>query len=97
MIYMDDAATTKMTPAAAQAMLSCCEESWYNPSGIYGPGQRSFEALSSAGERIAACLNALPEEIIFTLGGKRGGQPGHHFRSSGGGQSRKEAYPLHRV
>lgn len=69
MIYMDHAATTKMTPAAVLAMLACCEENWYNPSGIYGPGQRSFEALNSARERIAACLNALPEEIIFTSGG----------------------------
>lgn len=69
MIYMDHAATTKMTPAAVLAMLACCEEKWYNPSGIYGPGQRSFEALNSARERIAACLNALPEEIIFTSGG----------------------------
>ncbi len=37
MIYMDNAATTKMTPAVIQAMLLCMEDIWYNPSGLYAP------------------------------------------------------------
>ena len=39
MIYMDNAATTKMTPAVIQAMLLCMEDIWYNPSSLYAPAQ----------------------------------------------------------
>jgi len=69
MIYMDNAATTKMTPAVIQAMLLCMEDIWYNPSSLYAPAQRAAEALRDARARIAACLNAAPDEIIFTSGG----------------------------
>ena len=69
MIYMDNAATTKMTPAVIQAMLLCMEDIWYNPSSLYAPAQRAAEALRDARVRIAACLNASPDEIIYTSGG----------------------------
>ena len=69
MIYMDNAATTKMSPAVIQAMLLCMEDIWYNPSSLYAPAQRAAEALRDARARIAACLNASPDEIIFTSGG----------------------------
>lgn len=69
MIYMDNAATTKMTPAVIQAMLLCMEDIWYNPSSLYTPAQRATEMLWNARSHIAACLNASPEEIIFTSGG----------------------------
>ena len=69
MIYMDNAATTKMTPAVIQAMLLCMEDIWYNPSSLYAPAQRAAKALRDARARIAACLNASPDEIIFTSGG----------------------------
>ena len=69
MIYMDNATTTKMTPAVIQAMLLCMEDIWYNPSSLYAPAQRAADALRDARERIAACLNAFPDEIIFTSGG----------------------------
>ena len=69
MIYMDNAATTKMTPAVTQAMLLCMEDVWYNPSSLYAPAQRAAEALWDARERIATCFNAAPDEIIFASGG----------------------------
>ena len=69
MIYMDNAATTKITPAVIQAMCLCMENTWYNPSSLYAPAQRAAEALRDARARIAACLNASPDEIIFTSGG----------------------------
>ena len=69
MIYMDNAATTKMTPVVIQAMLLCMEDIWYNPSSLYAPAQRAAEALRDARARIAACLNASPDEIVFTSGG----------------------------
>ena len=69
MIYMDNAATTKMTPAVIQTMLLCMEDTWYNPSSLYAPAQKAAEALEDARIRIAACLNASPDEIIFMSGG----------------------------
>ena len=69
MIYADNAATTKMSGAAMNAMLNCMEETWGNPSSLYGLGQRAKEALEEARERIAACIGASPKEIIFTSGG----------------------------
>ena len=69
MIYADNAATTKMSAAAISAMLNCMEESWGNPSSLYGLGQRASETLQSARERIAACIGASPKEITFTSGG----------------------------
>ena len=69
MIYADNAATTKMCPAAIQAMTRCMEENYGNPSSLYSFGQKAREALDNARERIAACLGCTPREITFTSGG----------------------------
>ena len=69
MIYADNAATTKMNTAAADAMRSCMEQAWGNPSSLYGLGQRAAEVLQDARERIAACIGASCKEITFTSGG----------------------------
>ena len=68
-IYMDNAATTKMSRAAIDAMLPYMEETYGNPSSLHSVGQRAGEALISARERIAGCLSCDPEEIIFTSSG----------------------------
>lgn len=68
-IYMDNAATTKMSRTAIDAMLPYMEEIYGNPSSLHSAGQRAAEALGSARERIAGCLSCDPEEIIFTSGG----------------------------
>ena len=69
MIYADNAATTKMCPAAIEAMTKCMEENYGNPSSLYSVGQRAKEALEDARERIAKCLGCTPREITFTSGG----------------------------
>ena len=69
MIYLDNAATTKTSPAAQQAMLDCMERFWGNPSSLHTPGQRAAEALAKAREERAACIGASPREIYFTSGG----------------------------
>lgn len=70
MIYADNAATTKMSPTAIQAMLPYLEEVWGNPSSLYSAGQRAAEALESARARIASCIHAAaPKELYFTSGG----------------------------
>ena len=69
MIYADNAATTKLSTAAYQAMIPCIEDCWGNPSSLYALGQKAKEALDGAREKIAKCLNCAPAEIIFTSGG----------------------------
>ena len=68
-IYADNAATTKMSPAAIQAMLSCLEEHYGNPSSLYALGQEAKETLEKARGEIASVINADPQEIIITSGG----------------------------
>ena len=69
MIYADNAATTKMSCTAIDAMLPYMNELYGNPSSLYGLGQRAKEALEEVRERIAACIGASPKEITFTSGG----------------------------
>lgn len=69
MIYADNAATTKMSPVAVNAMLPYFSEAYGNPSSLYAFGQKAKEALEQARERIAACLGAEAREITFTSGG----------------------------
>ena len=68
-VYADNAATTKISPAALAAMNACMQECWGNPSSLRWAGQKAAEALSDARERVARCLNAIPREITFTSGG----------------------------
>ena len=58
MIYLDNAATTKTSPAAQKAMLECMEQFWGNPSSLHTPGQKAAEALAQARETVAACIGA---------------------------------------
>ena len=60
MIYADNAATTKMSRNAIDAMIPYMEEVWGNPSSLYEAGQKAQEAITSARERIEACLGASP-------------------------------------
>lgn len=69
MIYLDNAATTKTSPAAQKAMLDCMEEFWGNPSSLHTPGQKAMEILEKARGEIATCIGATPREIYFTSGG----------------------------
>ena len=68
-IYADNAATTKMSRAAIDAMLASMENEYGNPSSLYALGQRAKEALERAREEIAAVIGAEPREITFTSGG----------------------------
>ncbi|MCR5824956.1 MAG: aminotransferase class V-fold PLP-dependent enzyme, partial [Oscillospiraceae bacterium] len=68
-IYADNAATTKMSRAAIDAMLSCMEEEYGNPSSLYVLGQRAKERLELAREAVAASIGATAKEILFTSGG----------------------------
>ena len=68
-VYADNAATTQMSRTAIEAMLPYMETIYGNPSSLHSVGQQASEALQSARERVARCLNASPHEIYFTSGG----------------------------
>ena len=68
-IYLDNAATTKMSDAAIGAMIPYMNEIYGNPSSLHSAGQEAAEALQSARERIARQLGCEPREITFTSGG----------------------------
>ena len=68
-IYADNAATTKMSRAAIDAMLPYFEEIYGNPSSLYSIGQTAKEALEEARKTVAGAIGAAPAEIIFTSGG----------------------------
>ena len=68
-IYADNAATTKMSRTAVDAMLPYMDEIYGNPSSLYTFGQRAREALEDARGRIAACLGCEARELTFTSGG----------------------------
>ena len=68
-IYLDNAATTRMSSAAIQAMLPYMDTVYGNPSSLHSMGQRAGEALSDARRTIAALLGCDVSEIIFTSGG----------------------------
>ena len=68
-IYADNAATTKMSKAAIDAMLPYLDNLYANPSSLHTPGQLANQALQEARERIAKRLGAAAREITFTSGG----------------------------
>lgn len=71
MIYLDHAATTKISPAARDAMISALD-TYGNPSSVHTLGQQASAELGRARETIARQLGASPREIYFTSGGSEG-------------------------
>lgn len=68
-IYADNAATTKMSKTAINAMKPYFEEIYGNPSSLHSVGQKAAEELLKMRTQIAECINAEPNEIYFTSGG----------------------------
>ena len=68
-IYADNAATTKLSKTALEAMLPVMSEEYGNPSSLYELGQRAKDILEKARADVASVINADPREIIFTSGG----------------------------
>ncbi len=68
-VYLDNAATTKMSSTAMEAMLPYMDTVYGNPSSLHSAGQAAAEALITARRRIADCIGASPKEITFTSGG----------------------------
>ena len=68
-VYADNAATTKISAHALQAMMPCFEKFFGNPSSLHTVGQEAKEMLDDARARVAKCLGCEPREIYFTSGG----------------------------
>ncbi len=71
MIYLDNSATTPLSPAARAAMEDAME-TFGNPSSLHGAGQAAHAILSRARGQVAAALgvkNPRPGELVFTSSG----------------------------
>ena len=68
-VYADNAATTKISAHALQAMMPCFEKYYGNPSSLHSVGQEAKEILEQARATVAKCLGCEPREIYFTSGG----------------------------
>ena len=71
MIYLDNAATTKMAPEVIDEMKECFEK-FYNPSSNYSGSFETKKIIDKARAEIANLISAKPSEIIFTSGGSEG-------------------------
>lgn len=69
LIYLDNAATTKLRPEALEAMTPYFTEYYGNPSSIYQFAGRAQKAMEEARGQIAEALGCKPDEIYFTAGG----------------------------
>ena len=68
-IYVDNAATTRLSDVAYEAMKPMMQEIFGNPSSLHHIGQIAKAHLDDARARVAKCINANPNEIYFTSGG----------------------------
>ncbi len=69
MIYADNAATTKLSKTALDAMMPYLTEEYGNPSSLYAHGSKAKEGVEKAREQVAAAIGAAAREIYFTAGG----------------------------
>ncbi len=69
MIYLDNAASTKIHDDVFDAMLPYLKEQYGNPSSIHRYGRLAHKAIEKARKQIALLINAEPSEILLTSGG----------------------------
>lgn len=69
MIYLDNAATTRVSEAVLDEMLPFFRQTYSNPSAIYGFAAESKKAVDKARQQAAELIGAKTDEIYFTGGG----------------------------
>lgn len=69
MIYLDNAATTRIDPEVLDAMMPYLTDEFGNAGSLYSFGRKAADAISTARKQVADCIGAEPEQIIFTSGG----------------------------
>lgn len=68
-IYLDNAATTKVKEDVLKNMIPFFSEGYGNPSSIYSIGRSSKRAIENAREEVARLIGSDKKEIYFTAGG----------------------------
>ena len=68
-IYLDNAATTRVRPEVAEAVLPAMTETYGNASSVHSFGREAKKAMEKARAQVAAAIGAKKEEIYFTAGG----------------------------
>ncbi len=69
MIYLDHNATTPVSPEVLRAMMPFFQDSFGNASSFYRPARTARAALEASREKVARCIGAAPQEIVFTGSG----------------------------
>lgn len=91
-IYVDNAATTRLSDSALDAMKDMMQDVYGNPSSLHHIGQIAKERLEDARARVAKCINANPNEIYFTSGGSEADNQAIVTAAYNGAKKRKEAH-----
>ena len=71
-MYLDNAATTRLSRRALAAMLPLMEGEQGNPSSLHSYAREARKALERARGQVARCIGADEGEIVFTSGGSEG-------------------------
>ena len=69
MIYLDNAATTRISHEAFEAALWALHDDYGNPSSLHQAGVSAAKIVEKARSQIANYIGATPDEIVFTAGG----------------------------
>lgn len=69
MIYLDNAATTRIDGAVLNAMMPYLREYYGNAGSLHYMGRKAYNAIQKARKQVADFIGASPEQIIFTSGG----------------------------
>jgi len=72
MIYLDNAATTKISDSVLNAMMPYLITEYGNPGAIYSHGINARRAIENAREQVAKFMNCSPDQIVFTSSGSEG-------------------------
>ena len=70
--YLDNAATSRVDPAVAQAITTAMVEHWANPSSLYDPAGAAQDAILTARARVDKALHCRSEGIYFPAWGREG-------------------------
>lgn len=69
MIYLDNSATTRVLPEAADAVYRAMTEQFYNPASAYQPALAAEKAVELARANLAHALSCAANEVLYTSGG----------------------------
>lgn len=71
-VYLDNAATTRVCPEAADIAYKTMLETYGNPSSTHTKGREAKAVLDNARKQLAAALDCVPGEVYFTSCGSEG-------------------------